>query len=365
MVLRAHSPGAFLFLLLVLICSACADGSGARTSEGSTPPDAAGPVNVLTTAAAQKLLGIPIEAVGTAMANESVQVTSKNANTVTAIRFEEGSRVRRGQVLVELDSAEIRAEVAQAEAALAESEGQFRRSRTLAADQALSASQLETVEATLKANRARLAAAQARLEDTVIRAGFDGRAGLRNVSVGALVPPGTVITTLDDTSTIKLNFTVPEANLFVLEKGLEVTADTVGLPGRVFRGKITQIDTRVDPVSRSILVRAELPNPDGQLRPGMFMTVRLTGKEAPALVVPEGAIVPEQGLAYVYVVEDGRVARREVRTGRRRPGEVEILDGLVEGERVVVEGTLNVSDGVAVREQPYTGPGAAPTAEGS
>lgn len=345
---RTHSPGLVLAILLGLAGAACSDGGG--------PPQAAatsGPVNVLTAPATTKLLGIPIEAVGTAMANESVEITSKTANTVTAIRFQEGARVRKGQVLVELDSAEIRAEVSQAEAALAESESQFRRSRSLEAAQALSASQLETVEATLKANRARLAAAQARLEDTLIRAGFDGVAGLRSVSVGALVQPGTVITTLDDTSVIKLNFTVPEANLFVLERGLGVTASTVGLPGREFRGKVTQIDTRVDPVSRSILVRAELPNPDGVLRPGMFMTVSVTGREAPALVVPEGAIVPEQGKAYVFVVEGDRAVRREARTGRRRPGEVEIVDGLVEDERVIVDGTQNVTDGAAVRELPW------------
>jgi membrane fusion protein (multidrug efflux system) len=120
---------------------------------------------------------------------------------------------------------------------------------------------------------------------------------------------------------------------------------------------VTQVDSRVDPVSRSIVVRAELPNADGALRPGMFMTVALEGRESPALLVPEGAIVPEQGSTFVFVVADGRVARREVRTGRRRPGEVEIIDGLREDEHVVVEGTQNVDEGSAVREQPWAPPG--------
>lgn len=353
---RSHSvPTAALAALLLGACG------------GSDPiaPPAAGSaqtgepaVAVVTAIARREPLGVQVEAVGTAMANESVQVTSKTSNTITAIRFQEGARVRAGTVLVELNAAEIRAEVAEAEAALAESENQFRRSRSLASGQALSASQLDTVEATAKANRARLAAARARLEDTVIRAGFDGQTGFRNVSIGALVQPGTVITTLDDTSRIKLNFTVPEANLFVLERGLPVKAMTVGLPGRVFTGTVTQVDTRVDPVSRSILVRAELPNADGALRPGMFMTVTLTGKESPALLIPEGAIVPEQGHTYVFVVRDGVVERREVRTGRRKPGEVEITGGLSVDEHVIVEGTQNVSSGsrVTVRNAEPGGP---------
>jgi membrane fusion protein (multidrug efflux system) len=339
----------------VLLCGGCGTPDEAPAAgDGAAAQDER--ITVLTTPARRAPLGVQIEAVGTAMANESVQITSKTSNTITAIRFAEGAQVRRGDALVELNGAEVRAEIAEAEAALAESESQFKRSRSLATQDALSASQLDTVEATLKANRARLAAARARLEDTVIRAGFDGHTGLRNVSVGALIAPGTVITTLDDTSRIKLNFTVPEANLFVLERGLPVTASTVGLPGRTFKGVVTQVDSRVDPVSRSIVVRAELPNADRALRPGMFMTVALEGRESPALMVPEGAIVPEQGSTFVFVANDGQVTRREVRTGRRRPGEVEIVDGLREGEHVVVEGTQNVSDGSAVRELPYAPP---------
>ncbi|MET0291915.1 MAG: efflux RND transporter periplasmic adaptor subunit, partial [Steroidobacteraceae bacterium] len=280
----------------------CACGARDPTAVPVAGPVEEATVEVVTAASVTRPLGVQVEAVGTAMANESVQVTSKTSNTITAIRFQEGAAVRAGAVLVELNGAEIRAEVAEAEAAVAESENQFRRSRSLVTGQALSASQLDTVEATLKSNRARLEAARARLEDTVIRAGFDGRTGFRNVSVGALIQPGTVITTLDDSTRIKLNFTVPEANVFVLQQGLSVTAMTVGLPGRQFSGKVTQVDTRVDPVSRSILVRAELPNADGSLRPGMFMTVQLVGRESPALLVPEGAIVPEQGHTYAFVV---------------------------------------------------------------
>lgn len=313
----------------------------------------AGPetVNVITAEAKIEPLGVEIEAVGTARANESVEVTSKASNTVTAIRFNEGDQVRKGAILVELNGDEARASLAEAEAALAESQNNFKRSRDLYAQQALSVSQLDLIESTLKANQARVDVAKARLADTIIRASFDGKTGFRRVSLGSLVSPGTVITTLDDTSVIKLDFTVAETYLYALEKGLPVTAATAGLPGREFHGKVSQIDSRVDPVTRSIAVRAELPNPKGELRPGMFMTVKLQGEVAPALLVPENAIVPEQGRTFVFVVENGEATRREVKLGKRRPGVVEIVSGLQEHERVVIEGTQNLRDGGPVLEQ--------------
>jgi membrane fusion protein (multidrug efflux system) len=322
-----------------------------RQPAGASKAPGVEAVDVVTAAAVMQPLGIEIEAVGTARANESVEVTSKSSNIVTAIRFEEGDRVRKGAVLVELDSAEVRASLAEAEATLAESENQFKRSRDLYAQQALSVSQLDLIEATLKANRARVDIAKARLADTIIRASFSGNTGFRRVSVGSLVSPGTVITTLDDASLIKLDFTVAETYMYVLKKQLPVLATTAGLPGREFNGKVAQIDSRVDPVSRSIAVRAELPNPKGELRPGMFMTVKLQGEVTPALLVPEGAIVPEQSRTFVFVVEDGEASRREVKLGKRRPGVVEVIEGLKEHERVVVEGTQNLRDGGPVTEQ--------------
>jgi membrane fusion protein (multidrug efflux system) len=159
-----------------------------------------------------------------------------------------------------------------------------------------------------------------------------------------------MITTLDDTSLIKLDFTVPETYLFVLRRGLPITARATGLPDRTFTGVVANMDSRVDPVTRSVLVRAELPNLDGVLRQGMFMTVALQGEVVPTLLVPEEAIVPERGHTYVFVVRNNVVERREVRIGKRRPGFVEIVSGVAENERVVVDGTQNVRDGSVVEE---------------
>jgi membrane fusion protein (multidrug efflux system) len=332
---------------LVVACLGTACAPPAAENRG---PVAATAVPVVTAPARIEPMGIEIEAVGTTQANESVQVTSKASNTVTAIRFNEGAVVERGAILVEMDDSQARAALAEAEAALARSKSQYDRSRDLQSRQAMSLADLEQVEASLKGDEARVAAAQARLADTVIRASFTGRTGFRHVSVGSFVSPGTLITTLDDTSVIKLDFTVPETYLFVLRRGLPVTASATGLPDREFRGVVTNLDSRVDPVTRSILVRADLPNPDGVLRQGMFMTVSLRGEVVPTLLVPEAAIVPERGHAYVFVVHDGVVERREVRTGKRRPGDVEIVSGIAEHERVIVDGTQNVRDGTVVQE---------------
>ena len=290
-----------------------------------------------------------LEALGNARANESVDISSKISNVVTAIMFGDGERVRRGQVLVQLDDAQARADVAAAEAAVAESERLYNRSRELMSTEALSKAQFDQLEATLKANRARLSAANARFQDTVIRAPFSGRVGLRRVSVGTLISPGDVITTLDDTSVIKLDFSVPENFLASLREGLAVRASAPAFPGRTFTGKVASIDSRVDMNTRSVTVRALLANEDGALRPGMFLSVSLANDERAALMIPEEALTPEAERQFVFVVNDGKAERREVRIGGRSPGSVEVLAGLSAGERVIVEGTQKVRDGAAVR----------------
>jgi membrane fusion protein (multidrug efflux system) len=353
----ALRPPVFARTLCVALAVACLGGcakSDGRAAVQVAQQQRSSTVAVVTAAARVEPMGITIEAVGTTRANESVQITSKATNTITAIRFKEGDIVERGAVLVEMDGAEAQAALAEAEATLVRSRSQYDRGRDLMAKQAVSASDLEQAEATLKANQARVAAAQARVDDTVLRASFRGRTGFRQVSVGSLVNPGTLITTLDDTSVIKLDFTVPETYLFIVRRGLSIKAAATGLPGETFTGQVTNIDSRVDPITRSITVRAEIANPSGVLRQGMFMTVTVQGDVEPTLLVPEEAIVPERGRSYVFVVRSGVVERHEVKTGKRRPGDVEIVEGLAEHDRVVIEGTQNVRDGTPVEESPVS-----------
>lgn len=308
------------------------------------------PVGVITEPAREEEFVYELEALGTARANEAVDVSSKVSNLVTAIRFREGQQMRRGAVLVELDSVEATAELMAARAAQSESQSQYQRSKELFVTKALSQSQLDQLEATLRANEARVTTAQAKLGDTVIRAPFDGRVGLRRVSVGSLVSPGTVITTLDDTRIIKLDFSVPETFMAILREGLPLTAKSVAYPDREFAGTVATIDSRVDSRTRSVTVRATVPNADGLLKPGMFLTVRLKQDSERVVMISEQALVPEEGRQFVFVV-DGELARkREVSIGRRKPGRVEIVQGLEAGERVIIEGTQKVRDGGIVRD---------------
>jgi membrane fusion protein (multidrug efflux system) len=324
---------------------------------GQAGPPAAGPrpggfsqmpVAVVTAPVTSDRIAFELEALGTTHANESVDITSKVVNQVTAVRFAEGQQVSRGQVLVELDAAQVRADLAAAEAALAESRSQYQRSRELYTTRVLSDQQIEQIEATNKGNEARVASARARVADTVIRAPFAGRVGLRRISVGSLISPGTVITTLDDTSTVKLDFTIPETFLSAVQPGLAINAHSVAYPDTPFAGKVSSIDSRVDPATRSVTVRALLPNPQGLLKPGMFLTVRLSRGAVDALLVPEQALVPEQGNMFVFVVKDGSAEKRKVRLGQRRVGDVQVLEGLAAGELVVIEGTQKLRDGAAV-----------------
>jgi membrane fusion protein (multidrug efflux system) len=232
---------------------------------------------------------------------------------------------------------------------LVESTSQLKRSEELFRTNVVAASQLEQLRAKQEADQANVHAAESRLVQTVIRAPFSGRLGLRRISTGAIVDTDTVITTLDDTSQIKLDFEVPEVFVARLQPGLSVTAHSAAWPEHVFSGEVISVDTRINPVTRTIAVRALLPNDDGRLRPGMFLTVSLLREDITALMVPEEALVPERSKQYVYLVDaDNAVSLREVQTGRRRPGEVEIISGLSAGDRVIIEGTQKVRPGQTV-----------------
>ncbi len=343
-------------------------GGAAPFAQGGPPgagarPGAAGPapVPVLIAPVQQRAINGGIEAIGTANSNEAVSVTAKSTNMITAIRFSDGEVVQAGQVLVELDRGQVAADLAAANAAFEESRSQFNRSRDLVATAALSKSQNDQLEATMKSNEAKVQSARARLDDTYIRAPFAGRVGLRRVSLGTLINPGTVITTLDDISAIKVDFAVPESYVSELRNGQLVTARTNAWPGRNFTGKVVSVDSRVDSSTRAVTVRAAVPNGDGALRPGMFLTVSVAQDRRAGLVIPEEALVPEQARQFVYVMKGAKVDKREVTLGRREPGFVEIADGLTADDKVVVEGTLKLRDGVPVRD---VGPGAAAPAAG-
>jgi len=304
---------------------------------------------VIVAQAEVKSFPLSAEALGNARANESVDIRAKITATLTEILFEEGQEVQAGDVLVKLDNLEQVADLAAARAALVESEASFKRSSELFRTNVVAKSQLLQDEAKKIADEAMVSVAQKRFADTVVRAPFAGRIGLRRVSLGSLLGPATVITTLDDTHIIKVDFDLPEIYLSRLEPGLKVLAHSAAYPDHEFSGTVSSVDTRVDPVSRTVRVRSVMQNTEGHLRPGMFLTVKLLNDSIEALVIPERALIPERSIQYVYVVGDGQlVEKRAVEIGRRRPGEVEILTGLAAGENVIVDGTQKARNGQPV-----------------
>jgi len=191
---------------------------------------------------------------------------------------------------------------------------------------------------------------QARIEEMKIVAPFDGRVGIRQVSLGALVPPGAVVTTLDDLSRMRIEFAVPELFVARLRTGMTVIAGSTAFGDRRFEGTVTVIDTRIDANTRAVRLISEFDNADGALRPGLFLNVELTVEQrADGLVIPEEAIDPVGDRAFVYAVRQGRAQRIEVRLGMRLPGEVEILSGLNRDDQVVVRGLQRLRHGVPVQ----------------
>ena len=294
-----------------------------------------------------------IEAIGTARAYESVVITARQTGNVAAINFTEGQRVRAGAVLIELEGRERRADIDQARAARDEVRQQLERARQLRATGAATEARVDQLDAQFRAAEARLRAVESRYDDVRIVAPFEGRIGMRQVSLGALIQPGQNVTTLDDISRVRLDFNIPEIHVGRLREGLTVTARSVAFPDRAFTGQVTIVDTRVDPNTRSIRVSAVFPNADEMLRPGMFLNVELGLIERQnAVLVAEEAIVAEATRHFVLVVRDNRVDRREVRLGQRQPGEVEIVQGLQAGEIVIVRGVQRVRPGLVVNPRP-------------
>jgi membrane fusion protein (multidrug efflux system) len=290
-----------------------------------------------------------VEALGTAQANESVTLTAKVSDIVRRVNFEDGDYVEGGAILVELMNQEEEAALAEARANLEDVESQLRRLEDLSARGLTSASELDVARSRAAANRARLNSVVARLGDRLILAPFSGLLGFRQISPGTMLSPNTTITSIDDISVIKLDFTVPETFIGSMAPGARIVAKSVSFPDREFEGTVRTIGSRVDPVTRAVTVRAHIENADRALRPGMLLTVEIVTAERSALVVPESAVFQVQTRAYVYTVDGDTARQREIEVGSRRFGVVEVLGGVEEGDLIVVEGIVKLRDGAKLR----------------
>ena len=305
------------------------------------------PVNMMKVTASP--VSNTVDAVGALIAEDSVMLRPEIDGRIAELRFSEGRPVRKGAVVVVLDSAEQRARLAAADADLKLAESRFRRSEELVAKNFISRQALDEARANLEILRARRRQEQVALDKTVIRAPFAAVAGLRQVSPGAYVGKGSDIVRLDALGTLKLEVPVPETMLPLVRIGLPIRLTVDALPGQTFSGTVHAIDPAVDPVSRNVRVRARIANPKGALKPGMFAraTAELGGRSR-TIFVPEQVIVPKSDGSYVYLAEDGKAALRKVTLGKREPGRVEIVSGLKEGETVVLDGQIKLRPGVPV-----------------
>ncbi len=348
--MHKHIPYALVLSCAMLALAACSKGD--QPAKGGAPAAA---IPVTTTTIAPKNWVDVIEAVGTTKARESVTLTAKITETVRKVNFSDGQTVAAGDVLVELTSGQQVAALAEAQATFRDAERLKNRNRDLVNQGTVSRQVFDTSQATHDSTKARVDLLRAQLADRVVTAPFSGVLGLRQVSQGALVTPGTVITTLDDIDVINVDFAVPERHLATIAPGQRIIARSTAYRDREFEGTVVSLDSRIDPVTRAVLVRAEIANADHALRAGMLLTINVLLPGRDVLVAPEIAIVQVGTDSFAYRVgADDTVEQVKVTLGARRRGEVEIVAGLEAGTRIVVDGTVKVRPGARITERAAT-----------
>ena len=328
-------------------------GGGAAAAGGGA---AQGPVPVEVGRVERLRLEEDATAVGSVRALQGVVLRPEVSGRVLRLGFRDGERVRRGQVLVQLDDSLQRAQLQQAQAQEAIARTSLQRNRELLAQGFVSQSAVDQADANLKVAQAQVALARAQWQRMRIESPFDGVAGIRSVNVGDYVREGADLVAVEDSRAVWVDFRLPERYAARLKpgQGVEVTLDA--LPGRRYRGPVVALDSQLDANGRSLLVRARMDNTEGALRSGMFARARVVlGVQEQAVVVPEEALVPQGGKQYVVKVVDGpkgKVAQRiEAQLGARLPGKAQILQGLSDGDLVVTAGHARLmrGDGQAVR----------------
>lgn len=293
-----------------------------------------------------------LQAVGSTSARNSVDIASEVDGRVIALNFAEGQEVKKGQVLVTLDQRQAQADLKVAQARLADAQAKYDRASQLQSSRSISDAEVDELQASLAVARANLEFARTRLQNLEIAAPFDGVVGLRDVSVGAYISAGDMITTLDSIDQMQVRFGVPQRFISQLRLGQEVEVGA-GLRGTDrFSGEITELDSRVDPLSRTLTVQSRIDNPERRLRPGQFLDVSVTLETREALLIPEQAVLTSGRDKFVFVVEDGAAHRVELALGSRQAGEVEVVEGLEATDRVIVNGQdgMNSGDRVNVLE---------------
>ncbi len=303
-----------------------------------------------------------LPAIGTLKASQGIDLSVEIAGTITDVQFQSGEKVSKGQAIVLLDSEMEQASLVSAEADLSLARLEFQRARSLLDRQAISRSEYDRLNAQSQKAEASVAQLRASLAKKRILAPFSGTIGIRQVDVGDYIAAGTPIATLQDLSTLYVDFFLAEQHVPLLALGQKVQLRVAAYPDERFEGVISALNPKVETTTRNVQVRAELANPDGRLLPGMFADLQvLLPTENAQVVVPETAITYTLYGNSVLLVTEGTppegvsrdepylvVERRFVTTGERRDGLVVVLDGLEGGEQVITAGQLKLDSGTHV-----------------
>ncbi len=350
-------------LVMVVLCSACGSKTDATTGQQKSDPAKPAPAGQPAQGAAAKPSGLPVKAVpvkvgkvsdevtavGTLLADESVIIRSEIDGRIVGLNFQEGQAVAAGTRLVTLDNSEYEAQSAAVRADLRTEEQRLSRTRELHQQKFISKDALDAQLGNVDRLKARLAEADSRAAKTQIRAPFSGTVGLRMVSPGAYVKAGEDIVRLESIGSIKADFRVPELFMSKIRPGQDVVLRLDAYPGEEFSGRVYAVEPVVDDRTRTVLMRARIPNKSNKLKPGMFVRVAVTLANRPnAIIVPEQSIWPQGRDTFVFRVVDGKAALTKIEIGHRQPGQVEVLSGLAPNDIVVTEGQIKLRDGAPV-----------------
>lgn len=330
-------------------------GKGGGNGGGRRGGGMGGPTPVTLVATQSKTFIDSIDVIGVAKGLQSVTLTAAATQLVERVRFTDGQVVPKGAVLVELKSTEQTAALAQAQARMVQAQRDFDRWKQLAAQGFAAKTALDQREATYLAAKADVDAARAREGDRTIRAPFAGVVGLSDIAPGALINPGAAIVTLDDVSSVRVDFNIPDRYLANIREGQQIFARVDAYPGETIEGRIQKLDTRIDERTRAITARAVFPNTSRRLKPGMMMRIAVSQGQRQVIAAPESAVAVAGDSAFVYVLakqgENTMAERRPVVTGVRQNGLVEIKDGVQAGEQIIADGLNKIQPGQPVRTQ--------------
>jgi len=341
-------------LFTIPLCALCLAVAGCRKK----PDAAAGPgsfaVQVVAVEAKRQPISESLSLVGSLAANELVEIKSETDGMVEEINFKEGERVEKGRVLFRLEESKFAASVAESDANFKVAHANFERSQQLVKEKLIAPQEFDTIAAQYHAAQATLELRKRLLRDARIYAPFGGIVGAREVSPGQVIARNTLLTWVVDLDTIKAEFNVPERFLSQVRVGQIIELSVATYADEKFPGEVYFISPHVDPVFRTVLVKAYVKNQELRLRPGMFANLDLTLKvREQAVLVPESAITISSDKASLYTIEGGDTAQlKPVTTGVRTGGKVEITGGLNGGELVVVEGTQKLRPGAKVKLAP-------------